>query len=184
VCVVDERGRIVEGRRIGTTRRGSGRCAPGCCGSGRAGSARAARRAPDRAAAGWRPGGGRGASQPSHGEPVRYSIAGGKSDSLDSFFEGAVRATAARATGRRPPPVAANARAQPPAAAWPSRTRRTDGDPADGARWLESIAQFRRKRTTTPSTHLDGGAGTGRRGHASCNGPHTRRFAGAPMNTP
>ena len=31
VCVVDERGRIVEGRRYRHKSRGSGRCALGCC---------------------------------------------------------------------------------------------------------------------------------------------------------
>ena len=69
VCVVDEQGRIVEGRRYRHNEPGiRALCARLVASAGGAGGARATRWAVDRAAAGCRADGDRGAPQPGQGD--------------------------------------------------------------------------------------------------------------------
>jgi Transposase len=83
VCVVDERGRIVEGRRYGHN---EPRIRALCARLVRLRVALVALERPDglliEPAARCRPGGDRGASRPGPRDAPRYSVAGGKSDSF------------------------------------------------------------------------------------------------------
>ncbi len=101
------------------------------------------------------------------------------------FPEGTVQATACTRNRTSSPAVlAANARAQPPAAAWPSRTGRRDGDPLteqDGSNRSLSFAG-RAQRLQVPTSM--GRAGTGRRGGAALQPSSRASIRGRSENTP